>query len=273
MAVMTYTAFIEEQLRRASDIALSHFGNVTSTVKPEDNNQVLTEADLAVGNYLVASVKKEYPEHNIIDEEAGVIDNGSCYTWVIDPIDGTANFAAGLAEYGIMIGLLEDSRPIAGGIALPSQAKVYLAEKGHGATCNGEVIRATDEPLLSNVLVAFGVDGIPDEPEKNRQQCEVLADLLPNIRNMRNSGSDAIDPVRIAEGKYGAKIEVYSKIWDNVAPQVICEEAGAVWTSANGTPADYSNHLSRVNENFTYCAAPPQIHDQLQKIIAGRLKA
>lgn len=268
---MSYILFLEDQLKAASNIALSYFGNVTTTIKPEDNNQVLTEADLAVGRHLVSAISTAFPDHNIIDEESGVIDKQSRYTWVIDPIDGTANFAAGLPDYGIMIGILEDGTPIAGGIITPAHNKLYLAEKGIGATCNGQDIRVTAEKSLANVLVSYGVDGLPDAPELNKLQCAVLADILPRVRNMRNSGSEAIDPMYVAEGRYGGRVNLVAKIWDAVAPHIICEEAGAVCTTANGKPIAYTDPLERITQNFTFCMAPPKLHKQLQAIINNRL--
>lgn len=103
---MDYIKFIEEVLKPVSRIANRNFGEVEATTKPEDNNQVLTKTDIEIGNFLISKVKKTFPNHNIIDEEAGIIDNNSEYTWVIDPIDGTSNFANGVPAYGIMIGLL-----------------------------------------------------------------------------------------------------------------------------------------------------------------------
>jgi myo-inositol-1(or 4)-monophosphatase len=102
-----YKDFILEVLNEVSAIALRSFGKVSGTTKATDNNQVLTETDIEIGNKIVAAIKAKYPDHNIIDEEAGVVDNASTYTWVVDPIDGTSNFANGVSAYGIMIGLLE----------------------------------------------------------------------------------------------------------------------------------------------------------------------
>lgn len=268
---MDYRTFIEEQLRSAAQTAEGYFGKVNPAVKPGDNNQVLTEADIAIGKQLVAAVQETYPEHNIIDEEAGVIDKGSRYTWVIDPIEATSNFATGLPQYGIMVGLLEDAAPIAGGVIAPAFDKLYVAEKGKGATCNGEPIRATAEQNLMNALVSYGIDGRQEDPERTIHECRVLADIILGIRNMRNSGCEALDPMYVAEGRYGGRINLTSKIWDNVAPHIIAEEAGALWTDANGNPIDYSNPLSRAEQNFTFCVAPPALHQQLQDIINGRL--
>src|SRR5690349_3919947 len=156
---MEYLAFMEQELKKAAETANGFFGKVSGTVKPGDSNQVLTDADVAIGEQLVAAVQAAYPDHNVIDEEAGGIDKGSRYTWVIDPIEATSNFAAGLPQYGIMIGLLDGAVPIAGGIIAPAYGKLYLAEKGKGATCNGEPIRVTSESNLLNVLVSYGIDG------------------------------------------------------------------------------------------------------------------
>lgn len=268
---MDYRKFIENQLREASEIALGYFGKVRGTTKADDSNQVLTDADVAIGHALVEAVKNVYPDHNIIDEEAGIIDKKSRFTWVIDPIDGTSNFAAGTPDYGIMIGLLENDTPIAGGIVAPAHEKLYLAEKGKGATCNGVPIRVTTEERLLSVLVSYGIDGNQKNPEQTRQECQVLADIVLRVRNIRNSGSEAIDPMYVAEGKYGARVNLSSKIWDNVAPQIIAEEAGALWTAVDGSPIDYTNPLSRSEQNFTFCVASPVLHEQLLAVIDGRL--
>jgi myo-inositol-1(or 4)-monophosphatase len=264
---MSYLPFLNEQLELAAQTAKSYFGKVSGTVKISDNNQVLTEADIAIGRQLIAAVQAAYPDHNSIDEEAGVIDNGSRYTWVIDPIEATSNFAAGLPQYGIMVGLLEDATPIAGGIIAPAYNKLYLAEKGKGATCNGRPIHVTSETNLLNTLVSYGIDGHQENPQQTIDDCHQLADVVLGIRNLRNSGCEALDTVYVAEGRYGGRINLTSKIWDNVAPHIITEEAGGVWTDVHGQPADYSEPLTRTEQNFTFCVASPALHRQLQAII------
>lgn len=105
-----YLPFIQKTIEQAGELARRYYGNVDHAVKTGDNNQVLTEADIAIGKYIVDAIVNEYPGHNVIDEEAGVIDNSSTVTWVVDPIDGTSNFAAGTPLYGCMIGVLENDR-------------------------------------------------------------------------------------------------------------------------------------------------------------------
>jgi len=173
---MNYSPFIKETLQAASVVAQSHFGTVTSSVKEGDNNQILTEADLAIGKLIVERISKKYPEHNIIDEEAGVINNSSNLTWVVDPVDGTSNFAAGLPHFGVMLGLLEDDQPIAGGIVLPAFDEIYLGERGSGATCNGKPFTTSTETDTKNILLAYGIDGYQDDPERTRTEVKLLGE-------------------------------------------------------------------------------------------------
>lgn len=261
-----YQKFIEESLKKASQITANNFGKVTGVTKGTDNNQVLTETDIQVGKALINLIQTEFPEHNIIDEEAGVIDKDSEFTWVIDPIDGTSNFAQGVPNYGIMMGLLKDSIPIAGGIALPYFHEICIAEKEQGAFCNGEKLLVTKETNLLSALVAYQMDGHQENPDLTRRECQIVAEIVLNVRNLRNSGS-CFDAVMLAKGKYGGYLIQTCKIWDVVSSNIIIEEAGGVYTDFFGKPMDYNNALKRTKENFTCCGSTPELHKPLQNII------
>lgn len=263
---MDFKEFVRQSLTKVSKIANNNFGKVKGSVKTEDNNQVLTETDLEIGNLLVSEIEKHFPKHNVIDEEVGVIDKKSDYTWVVDPIDGTSNFAQGIPMYGIFLGLLDKNTPIVSGMALPSSKKVYIAQKGKGTKCNGKKVYLTQEKKLNNVLVAYGIDGHQEDPVRTKEECETLSKIVLGIRNLRSSNS-AYDFSLLIEGKYGAFLNQTSKIWDNVAAQVLVEEAGGVYTDFYGKQIDYSNPLSKADINYTYCAASPKLHKQLQEII------
>ncbi len=261
-----YTDFLQTTLEGAANIARTMFGKVSGTVKPDNPNQVLTDADLAIGKYIIGEITKHFPDHNIIDEETGVTDHGSRYTWVIDPVDGTSNFANGVPEYGIMLGLLEDATPVAGGIALPAFSKLAIAEKGKGAFLNGERMHVLTNVPLSNCLVAYGVDSHKNNPGFTRKECALIAEIILNVRSIRSTNS-VYDAVLVAEGKYAAFLHRNSKIWDNVAQQVMIEEAGGLYTDFFGKPIDYSDPLQKTETVYTWCAAAPDIHRQLQEII------
>lgn len=261
---MSYRNFIESVLQEASIIANQRFGKVKGTAKPD--NTVLTETDIEIGRLILDRIEQVYKNHNVIDEEAGVLDKQSRFTWVVDPIDGTANFALGIPLYGTMLGLLENDSPIAGGIALPYFTEIYIAEKGWGGYCNGIELAVSGETDLSEVLVAYGVDGHPEDPDITKEEMPLLAEIILRVRNLRTSNS-VFDALMVANGKYGAVLNRTSKIWDNVAQQIIVEEAGGVYTDFFGKPIDYSNPLSKSGLNYTFCAGSPILHKQLQNLI------
>ena len=255
-------------LEEASAVARDKFGSVTAVTKAADNNQVLTEADLAIGKLLIRSIQNAYPGDSIIDEEAGVIDKKSDYVWVIDPIDGTSNFAQGVPLYGIMVGLLQRGEPVAGAVTLPAFSEICVAEKGGGAWCNNQKLRVSTQVRLRSALVAYGVDAHPEDPDFTRKECSLLAEIILSVRNIRSSNS-VFDAVMVAKGRYGAVLNRTSRIWDNVAQHVLIQEAGGIYTDFFGKSVDYSTPLTKVGLNFSFCAAAPGLHNELQKIIDG----
>ena len=265
---MEYREFIVNTLKEVSKIALGYFGKVSGVTKPDDNNQVLTDADLAIGKKIISLIQEKYPTHNIIDEEAGVIDNKSEFTWVIDPIDGTSNFANGVVTYGIIIGLLRGEKPIAGGFALPAFSEIYSAEKSEGAFLNEERITIiNDKEKLSSQLLAYGIDANHKNPDATRQECKRIAELVLNIRNLRGGGC-VFDSAMVLRNKYGAYIADWGKVWDIAGVQIIVEEADGVCTDYWGNPVNYKNVLARANEKYGFCISSPKLHEQIQKIIS-----
>lgn len=270
-----YSDFMTTILTEASEIARRNFGKVVGSSKTNDNNQVLTDTDIEIGHLLTSRTKTVYPEYNIIDEELGIIDNGSRFTWVFDPIDGTSNFASGVPTYGIMVGLLRDETPIAGGVVLPEQQELYIAEEGKGAFCNGRPLHVAPETRLLSSLVAFGIDGQQDNPQSTRDEMALYAEIVLGIRNLRTSNSTAFDVMMVASGRYGAAMYKgrkvnSSKIWDNVGPQIIVTEAGGLYTDFYGDPISYANPLQSV-DGYSRCAGAPVLHEQLQDIIRRHL--
>ena len=263
-----YSTFVKELLLEASEIAKQWSGRTTGRGKGADPAQIVTEADLAIGGHLIDRIRSAYPGHGVIDEERGLTAGDESLTWVIDPIDGTSNFAAGVPMYGIMIGLLKGASPIAGGVMLPAFGEVYLAERGGGAFCNGRKISVDRTAALSDSLVAYGMDGNRERPEATRFEATQLAEIALRTRNVRMSNS-AFDPMMVACGKYAACLNRTTRIWDNVAAQIIIEEAGGAYTAIDGRPLSYALAPDRLEENYTYCAGSPSVHSELVSVLGG----
>lgn len=264
-----FADFLKHSVGEASKLALNYFGAVTSTVKQDDNNQVLTEADLVIGKYLVKMSREAFPGFNIIDEEAGVIDNDSQYTIVIDPIDGTSNFANSLPHFGIFLGVLHAGVPVAGAIALPAFGDIYIAEKGKGAYRNDQPVRVSQTDKLKNTLVAYGIDGHQENPSITHEEILLLGDVVLAVRNIRSTNS-AFDIAAVADGRYGLVLNRTTKVWDNVAAHIVIEEAGGVYTDFYGRPMNYDHTLESPERNYTVCAGAPLLHAEMQRVIHAK---
>ena len=263
---MKYKKFILNCLEESSKIALKHFGNVDQTTKTDDPNQVLTQTDLEIGQFLLSSIKDEYPGHSIVDEEIGIVDNTSQYTWVTDPIDGTSNFASGSPLFGTYIGLLKNNFPIAGGLVLPKLNEIYYAEDGKGCFLNNKEVHVTKEKELHSVLVSYTIDSHTENPELTKKETEILSEIILNTRNPRMSGS-CFDTAMVIKGAYGAYINQTGKIWDNVAQHILVKEAGGIQTTFFGLKMNYEDHLENPGKNYTFCIASPEIHRKLMKLL------
>lgn len=261
-----YASFLSDSLSGAADIALKHYQNVTGVAKTDDNNQVLTKADLEIGQYLIDRIQEKYQGHNIIDEEIGALNSGSPYTWLIDPIDGTSNFAVGVPTYGIMLGLLHGDTPIAGGLVLPSmERKIYIAEKGKGAYLDGKRLEVSKEPFLKQMLLAYGIDSHKELSDLTYMECTTVARLIEKIRNLRSSNS-AFDIAMVLEGRYAGCLSRSSKIWD-LAQHILIEEAGGKYVDFKGNQISYPDPLSKVNENFEFIGCAPQFLVEILSVV------
>ncbi len=261
-------SFIINLLNESSSIANEYFGKVADiSMKSGDANQVLTQADEKISQLLFIAVQNAYPEHNIIDEESGIIDKKSEYTWVFDPIDGTSNYAAGLPTYGIIIGLLKNWKPLIGAIALPAFNEVYYAEKGKGTTLNDKPIHVTSNPDLNRALVSWGIDTHPEDPERVHKEMKILEDVIQSTLNFRSNNS-AFDACMFFKGALGGYLHKDTKVWEVPTFQILAEEAGGVFTSFEGKKHDYSNiMIEEFGTRYTFCMAPSQFHPKLQEII------
>ena len=144
--------------RAGGEVLMRAFGSGVAAAQKSDLSNVVTAADLASERCIVQAIRERHPTHSIIAEETGCDLRGSDFTWVVDPLDGTSNFAAGIPWFGVLIALLRGAEPALGVLHLPVTDHLYCAERGGGAHCNGHRVSVTAEPQLSNVLWAWGMD-------------------------------------------------------------------------------------------------------------------
>jgi myo-inositol-1(or 4)-monophosphatase len=256
---------IKKALYEAGKILLHNLGKISDYDVKESQSSIVTAADIESEKKIIEIILAKFPDHNTLGEETGFQNRNSEFTWVIDPLDGTSNFAAGLPWFGVIICVLTNSIPVMSGCFLPVQNEVYFAEKGKGATCNGKKIIVSTETKLKNILAAYSLD-YSDESGKTEQESRVIVQLVNSIRNLRGTNC-LIDFCYTADGKLGACINQTTKIWDIAGPGLIIEEAGGKATDIQGNTFDFSLNNSNYDRNFTIVCSNKILHPELLKIV------
>jgi len=252
-------------LKQSGEVLMQYFGKTLKSRMKESISSVLTEADLASEKILLEILGSGPGPYNIISEESGYVDHGSDYTWVVDPLDGTSNFAAGIPWFGIIIALMHHNEPVLAAMYLPADDHLYLAESGKGAWKKGKPIHVTPSTDLKEHLVVYSFDYCPD-PEKTKSEMELLARLTSNVRNIRSTNS-LYDFCYMTDGRLGAAINQTTKIWDIAAPWLIIREAGGVVTDIKGGAIHFDLSPESFNQNYTIVASGEGIHKSLMQII------
>jgi myo-inositol-1(or 4)-monophosphatase len=191
--------------------------------KGKDATDPVTEADLRVEEYLRGEISREFPEHGIVAEESAeaVVDDAD-FMWAVDPLDGTANFAAGVPLYAVSIGLLYKGVPVVGSLFLPSTFAgdgLYYAQVGGGAFVDGNPLRVVSSPLPK----PSGLSGIP---ASYGRAFSFKRERGKSLGEMRIMGSIACEMVLVASGLFQYSLFTGSHIWDVAAGVVLIREAG-----------------------------------------------
>jgi myo-inositol-1(or 4)-monophosphatase len=182
----------------------------------------LTEADGSVERLLSERLAQAYPEDGFQGEEGGRARSGSL-RWVVDPIDGTANFMRGARRFCVSLGCLEGRTPLIGVIVAPALNETYAARVGGGATLNGAPIRAAATTELSHAIVELGWS----RRRPDRQFAAFSERIIASGVAPRLSGSGAMGLAEVAAGRIDAYVELHINLWDVAAGLTILSEAGA----------------------------------------------
>jgi myo-inositol-1(or 4)-monophosphatase len=253
-------------LKKGGEILMDHLGLTTEATIKESISSVVTEADLASEKAILEVLQAGPEAFNIITEESGYLDHGSAYTWVVDPLDGTSNFAAGLPWFGVIIALFKGDVPVMGGMYLPVDQQLYLAEAGGGATRNDEPIGPTKSADLSQHLLSYSFDFSEDQ-EKTRSEMEIMARLSREVRNIRSTNS-LVDFCYVADGRLGAALNQTTKIWDIAVPWLLTGEGGGKVTDIRGREIRFDLSPDAFDKNYTILASGKDLHDLILKTIS-----
>jgi myo-inositol-1(or 4)-monophosphatase len=215
--------FARELAERAGLLGMEFFKKLDSlTIESKGHQDMVSEADREVELFVRREIAKAYPDDGIIGEEHAPTKGSTGYTWVIDPIDGTANFVRGIPAWCVVIACAKDGVTVTGVIHEPSTGETFYGEKGGGAFLNGKPIRATSGNSLSDGSLGVGFS--------NRRETAsvpgLIRDLLARGGVFYRNASGALMLAYVASGRLLGYIENHMNAWDCIAGMLLIEEAG-----------------------------------------------
>lgn len=227
---------------RASDELMKHFRKLApEAIESKDQaHDLVTIADRASEDLIVESLKTRFPGTAILAEETGRSGaEGEAEKaealWIVDPLDGTVNFVHGLPFFAVSIGLYQNGAPELGVVAAPALGEVFAAQRGAGATLNGEPIRVSNTPVIGDSLLTTGFayerEGTPNPNLPN------FSRVVYKARSTRRPGSAAIDLAYVAAGRFDGFWEAHLSPWDVAAGALLVQESGGRVGDFNGGEA------------------------------------
>ncbi len=243
----------------AAAIMKEYFDKSFTISNKEGMNNLVTEVDHKSEEAIIRIIKEDYPDHFILSEEAGELAKDSTYKWIIDPIDGTVNYANGIPICCVSIAVEIDAVMELGAVYNPFIGELFFAQRGYGATLNDKIIRVSDK---KNVLESCLVTGFPytylDTPNGPLQ---IFEKFIRKGVPVRRLGSAAIDLCWVAAGRFDGFYEHKLSAWDSAAGFLIVEEAGGKVTDFKGEHySPYQPHIIATNG---------KIHDEVVRIVNG----
>ena len=244
----------------AANVLKEYFNQSYSISNKEGINNLVTEVDHRSEQVIIDIIKKDYPDHYILSEEAGELARDSEYKWIIDPIDGTINYANGIPICCVSIAVEISGRIEMGAVYNPFMNEFFFAQRGFGATLNDELIYVSKK---EEVLTSCLVTGFPytylDQPNG---PLEVFSRLIRSGIPVRRLGSAALDLCWVAAGRFDGFYEHELHAWDSAAGFLIVEEAGGKVTDLQG------NYYNPYQPGIA--ATNGKIHEELIEVINDR---
>ena len=250
--------FAIQTARDAGRVLADRFGrNVKISNKSEID--LVTESDLASEKVIIERIRTHYPRHGILAEESGVSnpdDHESAWRWIIDPLDGTTNYAHGYPCFCVSIALAYQGRMEIGVVYDPIRDEMFAAERGQGASLNSRRISVSGTMNLSAALLCTG---FPYDVRERNEFARHFANFIMKAQGVRRDGAAALDLAYVAAGRFDGFWEEGLKPWDVAAGALIIEEAGGRVSKYRGEPLDiYSPPI---------VASNGLIHDQMREVL------
>lgn len=244
----------------AGEILLQHFKNLNMDEihgkQVDGHASPVTDWDLEANDIIKKHINENFPNHDILSEEAPFEDNPGKWVWVVDPLDGTWNYINDRPFWGVSIGVFEGPDSRVAVINVPVQNDIFVAVHGQGAFRNKQALRVSAVADLSEAVIAIGYG---HEREAAKFNKHALKSLKPISQETRTHGAAALEMIRVAQGEQVATIMAGIKVWDVAAGVLIVREAG-------GRATDLEGNDWNLRSNSVF-ASNGKLHDQILEVI------
>ncbi|MFC1567049.1 inositol monophosphatase family protein [bacterium] len=250
---------MKEAAKDAGYYIRKNYGKIKKLDYKGSARNLVTNVDKRSEQIVVKHLKKAFSNFDILAEESGLDDKKSDYKWIIDPLDGTTNFAHSFPHFSVSIALEYKKQIVAGVVYDVMRDEMFYAFRGYGAYLNKKKIRVSNEKSLAKSLLATGF--AYDIRKYAKQTVKVISKFLIKAQEIRRAGSAALDLCYIACGRFEGYWERGLAPWDTAAGYIIVEEAGGKVTDFCGNKFDYyGKQVLASNKN---------IHSEMIKILAA----
>lgn len=244
-------------LARESGALLNEMFSKKHQIHFKGDINIVTEADKMSENLIIRKIHHAFPEHGILSEESDAIAGDGKMRWIIDPLDGTTNYAHGYPVFCVSIALEKNGQVILGVIYDPTRNDMFFAEHGEGAFLNGKKLAVSNCSNLSQSLLATGFPY--DIRESKENNLDYFNSMAVNVQAIRRAGAAALDLAYLAAGRFDGFWELKLKPWDTAAGCLMVEEAGGVISDISGNPWNL--------QSPDILASNGLIHDQMIKVL------
>lgn len=231
---------------KGQSVLLSHYGKGKFKVDKKGAIDLITEADTGSEKRIIETIEKAFPDHTILSEESGLNKGKADHKWIVDPLDGTTNFAHQFGIFSISIAFALSGDTVVGVVLSPVTKELFTAVKGKGAKLNGRPIKVSNSQPVSESLL---VTGFPyDLIDCFNPLMTRFSKCLKASQGVRRLGSASMDLCFVACGRFDGFWEQNLKPWDTAAGEFIAREAGATITDFSNKPFDiYKNEILATN--------------------------
>lgn len=243
----------------AGKILLDGFGSDFKIDSKEGRNNLVTEYDKKSEKYIIDTISKAFPTHSFLAEESGKSQNFHTddIIWVVDPLDGTVNFAHNLPIFSVSIAAVKNNEILTGVVYHPILNELFVAEKGKGAFLNDKPISVSKN---ADLATSFLVTGFPYDPNTTHKKCICsFSDFIGMGIPVRRLGSAALDLAYVANGRFDGFWEIKLNPWDVAAGILLVREAGGKVTQYDGTEAGINDE--------SLVATNSLIHNDITKVV------